>query len=234
MALLRGTVFTLCLYTLMAVMGVLGVVWLWSEARTRAWMKLHNRIAFAMLRVICGVRLEVRGPVPTGQCVIAAKHQSMLDVLMLYNALPEARFVMKRELAKAPVFGFYAQRTGAVPVDRSGKAGAIKGLVDAFGAASGQVVVYPQGTRVPPGETAPYRKGAAVIAQALQVPIALVATNAGHVWPKRGLARYPGTVVIEFIATHPVPHNIDAATSAIEAAIEPASARLSAEATASP
>ncbi|MEM9148436.1 MAG: 1-acyl-sn-glycerol-3-phosphate acyltransferase, partial [Pseudomonadota bacterium] len=91
MAVLRGALFTVCLYGLMAAMGVLGVVWLWSEARTRAWMKLHNRIAFWLLRWICGIRLEIRGPVPTGRVVVAAKHQSMLDVLMLYNALPEAR-----------------------------------------------------------------------------------------------------------------------------------------------
>lgn len=230
MAWLRGTLFTLLLYTLMGAMGVIGVVMLGSEARTRAWMKLHNRIAFALLRPLCGIRLEVRGEIPAGRCVVAAKHQSMLDVLMLYNALPEARFVMKRELARAPVFGFYAQRTGAVPVDRSGKAGAIRGLVEAFAAAPGQIVVYPQGTRVPPGETAPYRRGAAVIAGALEAPIVLVATNAGHVWPKRGLAKHPGRAVVAFIGTLEPPADIDATTAEIEARIEAASRALSEEA----
>ncbi|MEM9148270.1 MAG: lysophospholipid acyltransferase family protein, partial [Pseudomonadota bacterium] len=185
--------------------------------------------AFWLLRWICGIRLEIRGPVPTGRVVVAAKHQSMLDVLMLYNALPEARFVMKRELARAPVFGFYAQRTGAVPVDRSGRGGAIEGLVSAFAKAPGQVVVYPQGTRVAPDAEAPYRKGVAVIARALEAPIVLVATNAGQVWPRRGLAKHPGMAVVEFLETLPAPTDIDPTLAAIEARVEPASRALATE-----
>ncbi|MEL6219624.1 MAG: lysophospholipid acyltransferase family protein [Pseudomonadota bacterium] len=226
MAGLRGALFTVCFYGLMAVMGVLGVVLLWSEAHTRAWMKLHNRIAFVMLRGLCGIRLEIRGTVPTGRVVVAAKHQSLLDVLMLYNALPEARFVMKRELTRAPVFGFYAMRTGAVPVDRSGRGGAMRGLVEAFSAAPGQVVVYPQGTRVAPGASAPYRKGAAVIAEALDAPIVLVATNAGKVWPRRGVAKHPGTAVVSFLETLPVPSEIEATMAEVEARTEAASDAL--------
>lgn len=237
MAQLRGAVFVLLFYGLMGVWGVIGApVVLWRERWTRAWMKTHNRIAFALLRAVCGLRVEVLGPIPQGPCVVAAKHQSLLDVLLLFNALPEPRFVMKRELLLTPVFGLFARRVGAVPVDRAGGAGAVRGLVEAFAGQGGQIVVYPQGTRTPPGASPadyPYRRGAAAIAAALDLPVLLATTQAGRFWPRRGLARRPGRAivwVVDRIAPGlPVPElareietRIEAATARLEAGHDPA------------
>lgn len=228
---LRGAVFVLALYLLMGTMGVIGApVVLWRADWARAWMKAHNRIAFAMLRRLCGLRIEVRGTPPRGSALVAAKHQSLLDVLVLYTVLPEPRFVMKRELLLAPVFGLYARRAGALPIDRSGGSATIRAMIAAFGGRSGQVVIYPQGTRVPPGVRAPYRRGAIALYEALALPLVPVATNAGHFWPRRGISRHPGVAVVEFLPAMPPGAPAEAAGQALERIVETASDRLSEEA----
>ena len=71
-----------------------------------------------LLAAICGLRVEVRGAVPTGEVIVAAKHQSFLDILILVRALPRPKFIMKKELSWAPILGLYALRIGSTPVNR--------------------------------------------------------------------------------------------------------------------
>jgi 1-acyl-sn-glycerol-3-phosphate acyltransferase len=171
------------------------------------------------------VRTEIRGPLPTGRVIVAAKHQSMLDVFMLFEALPEARFAMKRELTRAPVFGFFALRVGAVPVDRGGGSPALRAMVEALADKPGQLVIYPQGTRVAPGAAAPYKIGVHALAEASGLTVIPAATNSGLFWP-RGVAIRPGLAVVEFLA--PVPPGLDRAAfmARLEAEIEAGAARF--------
>ncbi|MGF1501106.1 MAG: lysophospholipid acyltransferase family protein [Paracoccaceae bacterium] len=227
----RSLAFGVAFATLMAAMGLLGApVVLWRERWCRAWQKAHNRAAFWLLARLCGLSVEVRGPVPDGAVIVAAKHESLLDVLVLYNALPEARFAMKRSLLWVPIFGLYAWRTGGVPIDRSRGRDAFSRLESAFQDRTGQAVVYPQGTRVPPGHYLPYRTGAARLGTALGRPIVPAATNAGLFWPRRGLLRRPGVAVVEFLPPPPEGAGPAETTAAIERAVEIASARLRSEA----
>ena len=235
MRLARSILFIVLSYALMGAMGLIGApVVLWREDWTRAWNKLYIRVTFALARALCGIRVEIRGPVPVGEVIVAAKHQSQLDVLALYAALPEARFVMKRELLWMPVFGHYARRTGALPIDRSGGSRTIRRMIAAFRGVPGQIVIYPQGTRIAPGVAAPYRRGAASLYAALDRPVVLAATNGGHFWPPRGVMRNPGTAVIEFLGEMPRGLSESAAAREIETRIEQASQRLSAEALSAP
>lgn len=228
---LRSVAFVGLSYALMGAMGLVGApLVLWHAAWTRAWNRAYIAMAFALARALCGLRVEIRGEVPTGDVVVVSKHQSQLDVLALYRTLPEARFVMKRELLWAPFFGLYARRTGAIPIDRKGGSSAMRQMVAAFRSVGGQVVIYPQGTRVSPGAKAPYRRGAARLYAELDRPVVLAATNAGHFWPRRGVMRHPGTAVIEFLGEMPRGLSEDAAAAEIERRIEAASDRLSAEA----
>ena len=73
-------------------------------------------MTFFFLRLICGLRVEVRGEVPQGEVLVAAKHQSFLDILIIFEALPRAKFIMKKELRWAPFLGLYALRIGSTPV----------------------------------------------------------------------------------------------------------------------
>jgi 1-acyl-sn-glycerol-3-phosphate acyltransferase len=217
-------------------MGLLGIagapVVLWSRKWTRAWMKTYARSVFWAARVLCGLNTEIRGPVPLGPAVVAAKHQSMLDVLILFNALPEARFVMKRELVWAPVFGLYALRVGCIWIKREkrGEGSTMMRRLQKNHTETGQIVIYPQGTRVPPGEHKPYRRGAWMAYAEFGLPMVLAATNVGWFWPKRGRVRGPGTAVVEFLETLPPQQPRNAVMERMEQVIEAASSRLGDEA----
>lgn len=163
----------------------------------------YFRYGMLLARWVCGIRLEIRGTPPDCACVVAAKHQSMLDVFMIFCALPNARFVMKKELLDLPIFNWFAPRAGAVAVDRGGGQSAMKAMVAGMleGERASQFCIYPQGTRVPPGGYRPYRGGVQALYAATELPCAPVATNAGHFLS--GLSARPGVAVIEFL--DPIP-----------------------------
>ena len=230
---LRSAIFALLMYLLMAAMGLLGApVVLWSRAWTRNWMKLYIRTVLALARGLCGLRAELRGPVPREAVIVAAKHQSLLDVLILFQALPEARFVMKRSLVWAPIFGLYALRIGSVWIKREkrGEGSTMMRRLQRNHSTTGQVVIYPQGTRVPPGTFKPYRRGAALAYAEFGLPMVLAATNVGWFWPKKGITRHQGTAVLEFLETLPPGLPRDQVMARMESVIEAASDRLGEEA----
>lgn len=226
---LRGAAFYALFYPLMGVWGLgLGLPAALSD-RAAHWTARHFfGLTFVLLRVVCGLRVTVRGPVPTDPVVIAAKHQSMLDIFVLFHALPRARFVMKRELLRAPVFGWYARRVGAVPVDRGGGSAALRAMVDALlagGAVRGQIVIYPQGTRVPPGAVRPYKAGVHAVYDESGLRCVPVATNVGAFQP-RGVAIYPGEAVVSFLPAIPPGLAREPFMARVEAEVEAASAAL--------
>jgi 1-acyl-sn-glycerol-3-phosphate acyltransferase len=229
---LRGATFYAVFYLSMAVCGALFFPVAALSARgARACAKIYLRLMFAALRAITGLRLDIRGPVPTGRVLIAAKHQSMLDVFMIVHALPEGRFVMKRELLRAPVFGWYATRLGAVPVDRGGGGPAMRAMTERMlreAGASGQIVIYPQGTRVKPGARASYKVGVHALYEATGLPCVPAATNAGLGAP-RGVAISPGVAVVEFLPALPPGLARAPFMAEVERAVEAASDRLAAE-----
>ena len=230
---LRSAILVLLALLLMAVMGVAGLpVVLWSRAWTRAWMKLYASAVFVLVRWLCGLRVEVRGPVPSGAVLVAAKHQSMLDVLMLFAALPEPHFVMKRALVWVPVLGLYALRAGCISITRE-KYGEVKAMLrrlENMESGGGQIAIYPQGTRVSPGTMRPYRRGAALVYENFGLPMVLAATNAGWFWPKSVFLLRPGTAVLEFLETLPPGLPRAELMRRMETAIEAASNRLGEEA----
>lgn len=231
--LLQSAAHVVAVFGLMGAMGIVGApVVLWRRDWTIAWMKLYVRWTLALTRALCGIRVEVRGEVPTGAAIVASKHQSLLDVLILYGVLPEPHFVMKRELVWAPVFGLYALRAGCIWVAR-GKGGQSEKMLKRLNrrwTGKGQIVIYPQGTRVPPGEYRPYRRGAVRLYEAFGLPMVLAATNAGWFWPRRGLLRRPGTAVVEFLETLPPGLPRETVMARMEEMIEAASDRLGDEA----
>ncbi|WP_158966381.1 lysophospholipid acyltransferase family protein [Chachezhania sediminis] len=228
---LRSAAFSALLFVSMGVMGIaLAPVGLLSRRGARWSIKVFARWVFLLARWLVGIRTEWRGPVPQGDVLVVAKHQSFLDVLMLFAVLPRPRFVMKHTLVRAPVFGLYALRVGCIPVDRRRGAGAMTDMVRAaLAGEGGQLVIYPQGTRVEPGAEAPYRPGVALLYDTMKAMAVPVATNAGLVWPRKGLIRRPGRAVVEFL--DPVDPGLTkrAFLTEITARVEMASDRLLAE-----
>ncbi|UYV36226.1 1-acyl-sn-glycerol-3-phosphate acyltransferase [Rhodobacteraceae bacterium D3-12] len=187
-------------------MLILGIVFLpyavVSSAGARQACKLYARWALFTARVLIGLRTEVRGNVPTDEVMIAAKHQSFLDILVIFDAVPIPKFIMKRELLWTPIIGLYAYRLGCVPVNRGKRGQAIKKMVAdvrSGAAMAGQLVIYPQGTRVRPGQHKPYKIGTYALSDQLQQPCVPAATNAGLFWPKGTMLRKPGLAVVEFL-----------------------------------
>lgn len=237
MIVLRWIASVLFIIQMYVAMLVLGIVFFPFAifSRSAAFMACHTFCAWVIftVRVMCGIRSEVRGNPPQDEVVIAAKHQSFFDIILIFHAVPRGKFIMKRELMYAPILGQYALRLGCVPVDR-GKRGAaiVKMKADvAKGAADpGQLIIYPQGTRVAPGVSRPYKVGTGLLYEQLGQPCVPVAANVGLFWPKRSLLRTPGLAVVEFLPRIEPGLPVSEFMHKLEQSVEEHSNRLMAEA----
>ncbi len=231
---LLSLIFILQMYLAMAVVAIVYFPYalLHRDGAVAACHAYCRWVCFS-LRLICGLKTEVRGTVPSGEVLIAPKHQSFLDIIMIYGALPRGKFVMKAILGWAPFLGWYAKRIGCIFVNRGKRGAAItKMLADVKSGASlpGQLIIYPQGTRVAPGDQRPYKIGTAVLYSQLQQPCIPVGANVGLFWPKRGILRHRGTAVVEFLPAIPPGLTNDAFMAELEARVETSSNALMAEA----
>ena len=200
---IRAFLFITQMYILMPIWGIVFAPWaLFSKTGARVCCKSYSRWVFWTAGWMVGIRCEVRGTPPSGEVLIAAKHQSFLDIMMIFAALPSAKFIMKKEILYTPVIGQYAKLLGCVPVDRGQRGAAIEQMVqdvEAGRADPGQLIIYSQGTRVAPGAKLPYKVGTGVLYEQLGQPCVPVATNVGVLWPRREFWRKPGPAIIEFL-----------------------------------
>jgi len=199
----RSLVFIILMYAAMVPYALFYLPWA-ILSRDGALAAAHGWCRFVkwMAGWLIGLHFEIRGTPPTDEVIVAAKHQSFLDIILIFSAVPRGKFVMKRELIYTPILGQYALRVGSVPVRRGKRAEAVKKMVDdviAGRAEPGQLVVYPQGTRIAPGVRAPYKMGTFALYEASGLPVVPVACNVGVFWPKRGIYRKPGTAIVEFL-----------------------------------
>lgn len=231
---LRSVVFIVQMYIAMPIVGLLFAPWaMFSRKGAYAACKGYSRYVFWTARWMVGIRCEVRGTPPEGDALIAAKHQSFLDIMMIFTALPAAKFVMKKEILMTPIIGQYARRLGCVSVDRGKRGAAIEKMVsdvEAGRAEPGQLIIYSQGTRVAPGVKKPYKVGTGVLYEQLEQPCVPVAINVGVLWPKRGMLRKPGVAVVEFLPVIEPGLSRNEFMAKLEVAVEETSDRLMADA----
>ncbi|WP_101065623.1 lysophospholipid acyltransferase family protein [Roseovarius salinarum] len=199
----RSAVFVGQMYAAMGIMGLAFLPWALASRRgAQTAAHLWCRWVRWTARWMVGLRTEVRGTPPVDEVLVAAKHQSFLDIILIFGAVPAGKFIMKRELMWAPVIGQYALRIGCVPVDRGKRSAAIKQMVRDVAKGRqqpGQLIIYPQGTRISPGVQAPYKVGTGVLYEELGQDCVPVATNVGLFWPRKGIRRKPGLAVVEFL-----------------------------------
>ena len=182
----------LIIYTLLGVMGVFLLPYAsTSKENALKVIKLYCRVVFWILKKVYNIEILVRGIVPDNNAsIVCSKHQSFLDVLILLNVLPEPKFIMKSELSWVPILSTYARKIGCVNVKRSDKTRSWHALKQAIREEaqnqSGQLVIYPEGTRTIPGQEVEYKKGVLVLFSNLNRPLYLVSTNAGLAWSKTG------------------------------------------------
>ena len=200
---IRSILFILQMYVMFVVIGLGYAPYaLVSREGARAGCKAFSRWVFWTMNWMVGIKAEVRGEVPEGEVLIAAKHQSFLDIMMIFTALPAAKFIMKRDILWTPIIGLYARRLDCVAVERGKRGAAIAKMVadvEAGRANPGQLIIYSQGTRVAPGAKVPYKVGTGVLYEQLGQPCVPVATNVGVMWPRKGILRKPGVAVVEFL-----------------------------------
>jgi 1-acyl-sn-glycerol-3-phosphate acyltransferase len=162
------------------------------RAVVHAWADFHHWLCLHVL----GIRTKTFGVMPRGQCIIAVKHQSMFETIEILRLARTPVVVMKRELADMPLFGWITRRYGVIAVDRAAGAKALRAmLAEARQAAeTGRpIAIFPEGTRVRPGETPPLRPGFSGLYRALGLPVVPIAVDSGRLWG-RGVLKKPGTV----------------------------------------
>jgi 1-acyl-sn-glycerol-3-phosphate acyltransferase len=195
------------------------------RAWAHGWCRFHRFCAAAFL----GIRTRIEGTPPQGAALVAVKHQSMFETLEIMLLLDQPALVLKRELAHLPLWGWVVRRYGAIPVDRGGGAAALRRMMRAAEAAIAEgrpIVIFPEGTRVAPGEQPPLQPGFAGLYRALKLPVVPVALDSGRLWPRHRFVKRPGIVTMRF--GEPIPPGLQRAE--IEAtvhdainALEPAS-----------
>ncbi len=231
---LRSLAFVIQMYLMMPLMAIVFVPWaMLRRDGVYTYIRSYADWVRWTARWMVGLRTEIRGEIPTDQVLVASKHQSFLDVVLLVSALPRSRFIIKKELHNAPIFHFFGKRMGNVPVDRGKRREAIAQMmadVQSGRNLPGQLVIYPQGTRIHPCEKAPYKVGVGLLYEQTGYDCVPAATNVGLFWPKRAIYRRPGTAVLEFLPRIPAGLPKEEFMQRLEEVIETNSNRLMREA----
>ncbi|WP_342782478.1 lysophospholipid acyltransferase family protein [Sphingomonas xanthus] len=195
MALLRSILFALLFYpgTLVYVLTVIAVSPIGDrpvQAVVHAWSAYHHWL----VRYLLNIRSLWDGKIPEGAYLIAVKHQSMMEAVDTLHFARSPVVVMKRELTVIPLFGWVTRRYGVIGVDRNAGASALRAMmVEAKAAIAGgrPVIIFPEGTRVPYGQSPPLQSGFAGLYRALGLPVVPVAHDVGRIWG-RGFVKQSG------------------------------------------
>ena len=234
---IRSALFTAAFFSATAIMAIVGipVFVFFSQRRAVGYTQAWARVSLFLLRVLAGIRVKVRGRenIPAGAALIAAKHLSAFETFALLPLLAFPTMVMKIELLRIPLFGQFSVACGMIMVDRAKGGAALRDMIHRGReeAAKGrQIVIFPEGTRRPPGAPPAYQSGVALLYKGLDLPVVPLALNSGLFWPRRSFLKYPGTIIVEFLP--PIEPGLDskAFLARLQMAIESASDRLLIEA----
>ena len=230
MGFIRSIFFNLTFGVLTLVMAIAGLPLFLGP---RPWMDFYGRLwskaCLWLLKHIVGLGYEIRGDVPSGASLIAAKHQSAWETLALAALLPDSTFVLKRILLWTPPFGPYMAKVGMIPIDRSGGSKTVRKMLAAaraMMAADRPIVIFPEGTRRAPGAPPAYHPGVAALYRDLKTPVTPVAVNSGLYWQRNAFTKQQGTVILEFLEIIPAGMDRKSFMRQLEHSIETATIRL--------
>jgi len=176
----------------------------WTIAAIRLWIGGILILA----RGIAGIRYRIEGRenLPAGPCIVAAQHQSAFETYLLFMLLDRPVFILKRELVRIPIIGWYIKRAGLVDIDRSAGGAALRQTLRSAETALArgeQVVIFPEGTTVPPGVRRAYRPGIAALYLQCDAPVIPVALNSDTCWGKIRILKRPGEITLRFLPALP-------------------------------
>jgi 1-acyl-sn-glycerol-3-phosphate acyltransferase len=228
----RAFAFNFAFFAWTAILGTVGLPFLFTpRSVTMRFGRFWAASVLVLLKLIVGLDHQIRGldRVPRGGCIIAMKHQSTWDTLVLPVVLGDPAVVLKRELLWLPFYGWYAARAGAIAIDRKAGAGALRRMLARarpVAAAGRPIVIFPEGTRVAPGERRSYQPGVAALYQALALPLVPAAVNSGLYWGRRSFVKRKGRIVLEFLEPIPPGRTRPRLMAELERRVEIATAAL--------
>jgi 1-acyl-sn-glycerol-3-phosphate acyltransferase len=229
---LRSLIYNVLFYVLLILWFIVAIpTFLMPRRALMTLVRLWSRQNTWLLRIVCNVKVEYRGveKIPKGPLLVASKHQSMWETFALLRWFDQPLYILKRELTQIPFFGWYAMKAGMIAVDRSAGGRALLKMVRQASEEvrnGRQLIIFPEGTRRPPGAPPDYKPGVAQLYASCREQCLPVALNSGLFWPRRTFMRYPGTLVVEFL--DPVPPGLprDEFLARISTAIEDATRGL--------
>jgi 1-acyl-sn-glycerol-3-phosphate acyltransferase len=229
---LRSLVFNVLFYLLMVFWMILAIPTFVMPRR--AIMKIARiwaRNSIWLMRVVCNIKVEYRGleKIPQGPLIVASKHQSMWETFALLQFFDQPLFIVKRELKRIPLFGWYLMKANMIGIDRSAGGRSLLQMARRAGAEvrrGRQLIIFPEGTRTAVDAAPNYKTGIAQIYVDCGVACLPVALNSGLFWPRRTFMRYPGTLVVEFLDSLPPGLSRREFIARVSTVVEEASQRL--------
>ncbi|OQM76298.1 lysophospholipid acyltransferase family protein [Manganibacter manganicus] len=208
---IRSLAFNFAFYISLIVQMIVWAPFYFLSPRHIAWFvpKFWSRSSLWLYDRIAGTRSRIEGQenLPQGSFILAPKHQSFWDTIAFFPFLEDPLYILKRELTWIPFFGWYILKMRMIPVDRGNRSKALRAVVKATKAELArnprQLIIYPEGTRRPPGAEANYKWGIVELYTQLGVPVVPVAHVAGLYWPRRKFLRFPGTIHARFLPAIP-------------------------------
>lgn len=210
-AMLRSLLFLAGYVVTTVVWGSLGILTGWLlpyRARFVYIIVIWTQMVLVWLRLTCGIRHVIRGRehLPRDPCVVLSRHESTWETLFLQSLLVPQATVIKRELLRIPFFGWAYSMLRPIAIDRSDGRGALRSLIRIGKERlddGAWVILFPEGTRMAPGEAGRFQRGGAALANAAGCPIVVIAHDAGRYWPARQWIKTPGTIQVEI--SPPIP-----------------------------
>lgn len=178
------------------------ILWPFSKEIRYRNIRTWTMVNIWLLKVICGINYHIEGEenIPRDRAgVVFCKHQSAWETFLVPRFFRSATVIVKKELFWVPFFGWGLASIAPIAINRSAKKSAMQQIIEKGKKCIARgcwVIVYPEGTRTPPGKVGNYRPGGARLAVAAGCPVLPIAHNAGYFWPKRGFIKRPGTVQV--------------------------------------
>ena len=169
--------------------------------------KVWAQVSIWMLKKLCKIDYQVKGleKLPKEPCIIACKHQSMWETVIMHLVMNRPVYAFKKELLKIPFYGWYLTIMSGITIDRKGGAGALKSPIKQskkYLSQGQNIVIFPQGTRTPIGANAkdyPYQSGITALYLSCDVKVVPATLNSGNFWPKTGFKKNSGTIILQFL-----------------------------------
>ncbi len=207
MQLLKSLIFNILFYSGLVIIFIMAIPTLFLPSKcTLFFGRVSAKYMVIMMRLVLNTKVLFRGIEnlkKVERFFVASAHQSMFETFVLQIPLNGPIFILKKELLRIPLFGWYLKKIGAIEIIRETTT---KENLNFFDKVKNKInnenrplLIFPQGTRVKPSEEIPFKKGVGRIYDQLNLPCIPVALDSGKVWPKNSFIKYPGNINISFL-----------------------------------